>query len=113
MILKTFNKTYFSASILEKIIKDKYSVLINHNKIHELLLQEGFAKTIGMKIRKRKWVRYERKHSLTAVHMDWYYDSTTGKWIIAVLDDASRMIYLMESLSTLLLKIQFMCSNKL
>lgn len=92
LILKEFNETHFSASILEKIIKDRHSVLINHNRIHELLLQEGFAKAIGMKIRKRKWVRYERKHSLTAVHMDWYYDSTTGKWITAALDDSSRMI---------------------
>lgn len=92
LILKEFNETRFSASILEKIIKQRYSILINHNKIHELLLQKGFAKTIGMKIRKRKWVRYERKHSLTAVHMDWHYDPTTGKWIIAVLDDSSRMI---------------------
>ena len=92
LILNEFNETHFSASILEKIIKGKYSIIIYHNKIHELLLQEGFAKAIGMKIRKKKWIRYERKHSLTAVHMDWYYDSSTGKWITAVLDDASRMI---------------------
>lgn len=43
-------------------------------------------------IKKRPWVRYERKHSLSAIHMDWHMSKSNGKWVCAVLDDASRMI---------------------
>jgi len=92
IILKTYNEQKVSASILEALIEKKYKIHINHNKIHQILLEKGLANRIGMKIRKKNWVRYERKHSLTAVHMDWFYDPHIGKWIIAVLDDASRMI---------------------
>jgi putative transposase len=42
--------------------------------------------------RRKSWVRYERNHSLSAVHMDWLYDEQRGKNVIAVIDDASRMI---------------------
>lgn len=33
---------------------------------------------------------YERKHSLTAVHIDWHY--LRGIWIFGVEDDASRKL---------------------
>ena len=41
-------------------------------------------------IRKKRWIRYERMHSLTAVHIDWHYDGKV--WVFAVIDDASRKI---------------------
>ncbi len=44
------------------------------------------------KIRKKPWIRYEREHSLSAVHMDWLEDRERGVWVCAVIDDASRMI---------------------
>lgn len=92
LVLDSQSRYDACASYLERIIKNKYSLSINHNRIHRVLLEEGLAHPIGMKIRKKKWVRYERKHSLSAVHMDWAYDPKIEKWIIAVLDDASRMI---------------------
>ena len=42
------------------------------------------------KKKQRKWVRYEREHSLSLVHTDWC--EYKGKHVIAFLDDASRMI---------------------
>lgn len=92
MILKAYKKYHLSASLLKIMIKDKYKIYISHHKIHKVLLENKLAKPIGMKIRKKKWVRYERRHSLTAVHIDWMYDQHIGKQIIAVIDDASRMI---------------------
>jgi putative transposase len=65
---------------------------INHNRINRILKESGLAKQMEKKIRKKAWVRYERDHSLTAVHMDWLEDMERGVWICAVLDDASRMI---------------------
>jgi len=44
----------------------------------------------GKHIRKRKWIRYERKHSNSLWHIDW--SMFQGKWLIAILDDASRLI---------------------
>jgi putative transposase len=44
------------------------------------------------KKRRKPWIRYERKHSLTAVHLDWHTDKVTGKEVCVVLDDSSRYI---------------------
>jgi transposase InsO family protein len=41
-----------------------------------------------MKQKRRKWVRYERKHSLSAGH-EW---DGTGVKVCVILDDASRMV---------------------
>ncbi len=38
--------------------------------------------------RKKPWIRHERTHSLSAVHMDRYYDKRYGLWVCAVLDEA-------------------------
>ncbi|MEA3248619.1 MAG: DDE-type integrase/transposase/recombinase [Nanoarchaeota archaeon] len=93
LILNSYSKYYVSASSLSPIIEKMYGIKINHNKIHEVLLENNMAKKEKKKSKRRKpWVRYEREHSLTAVHMDWLYDEQRGKNIIAVIDDASRMI---------------------
>lgn len=57
-----------------------------------MLLDLGYAKKKPKKdIRKKKWKRYERRHSLTAVHIDWHCIKD-GEWAFAVEDDASRKI---------------------
>jgi putative transposase len=37
-------------------------------------------------------MRYERKHSLIAVHLDWHTSRFNGKEVCVVLDDSSRFI---------------------
>ena len=55
------------------------------------MLRLGYAKKKDKKeMRKKKWIRYERRHSLTAIHIDWYY--TGNSWVFGVEDDASRKI---------------------
>lgn len=44
------------------------------------------------KKRRKPWIRYERKHSLTAVHLDWHTSRINGKEVCVVLDDSSRFI---------------------
>lgn len=93
LIIASFYKYNVSASLLSKMIYREHKIRINHNKIHEILLQKNMAKKEPKRSRKRKpWIRYERNPSLTAVHMDWMYDEQRGKNIIAIIDDASRMI---------------------
>ena len=91
MVKQSYEKYRVSASTLEKLIERDYKKHISHRRIHKILLDLGYAKKKDKRdIRKKEWIRYERRHSLTAVHIDWYYD---GKiWTFAVEDDASRKI---------------------
>ena len=92
-VKEAFTKYHVSASTLMKLIERDYGKHINHNRIHVILLILGMAKTKGKKdIRKKDWIRYERRHSLTAVHIDWYYYAPMELWVFAVLDDASRKL---------------------
>ena len=92
-VKEAFTKYHVSASTLMKLVERDYGKHINHNRIHVILLILGMAKTKGKKdIRKKDWIRYERRHSLTAVHIDWYYYAPMELWVFAVLDDASRKL---------------------
>jgi putative transposase len=91
IVRETWEKYRVSADTLQRIIKRDFDKNIGHNRIHKILLSLGFAKKKNKKdIRKKNWIRYERKHSLTAVHIDWHYQNLT--WVFAVIDDASRKI---------------------
>jgi putative transposase len=92
-VKESFKKYSVSASALMKLIERDYGKHINHNRIHRILLSLEMAKSKGKKdIRKKDWIRYERRHSLTAVHIDWYYYAPLQLWVFAVLDDASRKL---------------------
>lgn len=99
VVEKTYMKYRVSASTLEKLIDRDYGVHIPHNRIHTIMLELGLAKQKKDKdIRKKNWIRYERRHSLTAVHLDWYYDKVKEQWALPVIDDASRkMLSLIET----------------
>ena len=43
-------------------------------------------------IRKKKIRRYERRHSLSLVHIDWHQRPNDGPWVFTVEDDASRAL---------------------
>ena len=91
IVKEAYEKYRVSADTLERIIKRDYEKQIAHNRIHKILIELGFAKPKEKKDgRKKKWIRYERKHSLTAVHIDWHYYQS--KWIFGVEDDASRKL---------------------
>ena len=98
-IVKEAYETYrVCASTLRRVIDRDYGVRINHNQIHKILISLGFAKPLNKQHKRKKdWIRYERRHSLTAVHIDWYYDPVKEVWVFAVIDDASRkMLALLE-----------------
>ena len=91
LVQETYAKYRVSASTLERLIARDYGIHLSHNYIHKIMVKFGLAKPKGKKdIRKKSWIRYERKHSLTAVHIDWHYDGK--KWVFGVIDDASRKI---------------------
>ena len=90
-VKRAFEKYRVSADTLERLIDRDYKKHIGHNRIHKILISLGYAKKkINKDIRKKKWIRYERRHSLTAVHIDWHYFK--GTWVFGVEDDASRKL---------------------
>ena len=96
-VKEAYEKYRVSADTLERLIDRDYQKHVGHNRIHQILIYLGYAKIKRFKdIRKKKWKRYERRHSLTAVHIDWHYFK--GTWVFAVEDDASRkLLALIES----------------
>jgi putative transposase len=97
LVKESYEKYRVSADTLERLIKRDCDKHIPHNKIHKILLMLDYAKKKNkIDIRKKTWIRYERRHSLTAVHIDWHYN---GKiYVFAVIDDASRkMLALLET----------------
>lgn len=89
LVINTYHEFKVGATMIEQILDEK-GVHINHNRIHRILLEEGLAKQESKKKKKRKWVRYERKHSLSLVHGDWF--EYKRKKCILFIDDASRLI---------------------
>ncbi len=90
-VKKAYEKYRVSADTLERLIDRDYQRHIGHNRIHQILVYLGYAKKKTNKdIRKKKWKFYERRHSLTAVHIDWHYFK--GTWVFCVEDDASRKL---------------------
>jgi len=93
LILKIRKEQNSGARRIEKVIEQKYGRHIPHNAIHQVLLENGLANEEKQKKKRRKpWIRYERKHSLTAVHLDWHTSRFNGKEVCVVLDDSSRFI---------------------
>jgi len=93
IVRRAYSKYNICASRLTNLIQRDYNVALPHYHIHKILLQLGFAKSNGRRdVRKKKWIRYERRHSLTAVHMDWSYDEKEERWFLPVIDDSSRKL---------------------
>jgi putative transposase len=78
------------ALTLEKLL-DHEGDHIPHNRIHKILKEEGLAKNEPKKQKRRKWIRYQRKHSNSLWHTDWF-EPGNGGHILPVEDDASRFI---------------------
>ena len=91
IVKKSYERYRVSADTLERLIDRDYQKHIGHNRINKILIYLGFAKPkLKKDIRKKKWIRYQRRHSLTAVHIDWHYFK--GIWVFSVEDDASRKL---------------------
>jgi len=91
-IIQASEEFQMGATLIAKYLRKKDDVKIADSKVHEVLLENNMAReNDNKKGRKKPWVRYERNHSLSAVHMDWHQNKH-GKWICAVLDDSSRKI---------------------
>ena len=89
VVIETYKEYLVGATMIEVILNEK-GIHIPHNRIHKILLEAGLAEQEKNKKRRRKWVRYERRHSLSLVHSDWF--GYRGEKFMLLEDDASRFI---------------------
>ena len=89
IVIKTYHEVLVSATMIEQVLDEK-GVHINHNRIHRILLEAGLAREESKKKHRRSWVRYERRHSLSLVHADWF--TFQDREAIIFIDDASRFL---------------------
>ena len=93
VIEKAHEKEKLCAFLLRYSIKRHFKMNISHNKIHEYLKKKGLAKSDKKKQKQRKYCRYERKHSLSLIHLDWHEpDKNKEVKVLPIIDDASRKI---------------------
>ncbi|MDR0493110.1 MAG: hypothetical protein LBH74_05685 [Nitrososphaerota archaeon] len=72
LVDSAWKKYHLNALYLEKILHLEQKQKIPHNTIHKIMLAKGYASEQASKQKRRKpWIRYERDHSLSAVHLDW------------------------------------------
>jgi len=91
LILEAYDRLKVNALTLENVLKHSYGLKLPHNRIHMILKEANRALPQPSKQRRRKWVRYEREHSMSLWHTDWK-QLRDGRWWIAYMDDASRLI---------------------
>ncbi|MBU0497642.1 MAG: DDE-type integrase/transposase/recombinase [Candidatus Thermoplasmatota archaeon] len=90
LILETRREHPLSGAIaLEKIL-DVQGIHLPHNRIHQVLKEEGLAVDEPRKQRRWKLIRYERRYSNSQWHADWFAEQCDQ--IILFEDDASRII---------------------
>jgi len=89
IVIETYKEYLVCATMIELILKEK-GIHINHNRIHKIMLEEELAKRDENKQKRRKYKCYERKHSNSLWHMDWF--QYKDKWYILYEDDASRFV---------------------
>ena len=89
IVIRAYKEIRASAVIIEQYLEEK-GICIGHNRIHRILLEAKLAKEEHRKKNRRKWIRYERKHSNSLWHTDWF--EYKGRQCIIYIDDASRFI---------------------
>ena len=68
---------------------------ISYSKVYRIMKEGGLVAPSTAKSRRRKWIRYERKHSNSMWHTDWHVMKDPrfrGLHLITYLDDASRCV---------------------
>lgn len=94
LILESFHDYRIGPVYLEKKIEEVHGIHIPHNTIYRVLLGHGCIEVNMRKRKQRKWVRFEREHSMSLWQGDWKEVTIDGqkKWLIAFMDDSSRLV---------------------
>jgi len=92
-VLRIHRRTRRGAVSIARELRVHHGIRVGNDVVHGILVESGLVKeNANMRNRKKPWIRYEREHSLSAIHMDWHWNGELEKWVCVALDDASRMI---------------------
>jgi putative transposase len=89
IVMSVRNEHPVCAVQIEKMLLER-EIHMSHNRIHKILRHQKLAKAEPKKSHRRKWVRYQRRHSNSLWHTDWFL--LNGRNTTAYLDDASRLV---------------------
>jgi putative transposase len=94
LILESYRANNVGPIHLEKKIEESYGIHIPHNRIYQVLLFHGLVEINMRKRQQRKYIRYERAHSMSMWQGDWkeFEIDSTKNWVVAFIDDSSRLI---------------------
>ena len=94
IVHEMFERYHIGPIALETKIEREMGIHIPHNRIYRILLEAGKIMPNKRKQKQRKYVRFERTHSMSLWQGDWKHFKLNEKeyWLIAFLDDASRRI---------------------
>lgn len=91
-IIHGAKKLHAGSTVVAKYLRKKRGVRIGNNVVCEIMKQNELSQEDPRKrVKKKPWVRYERKHPLSAVHIDWHENNRKEK-VCAITDDCSRRI---------------------
>jgi len=94
LILEMYQANKLGPTHLEKKIEETQGIHIPHNRIYRVLLNHGLVEINMKKRQQRKYIRFERAHSMSLWQGDWKEFELDGskKWLVAFMDDSSRLI---------------------
>jgi len=93
MVNRTTKKLHCGSTVVGKYLRKKRGIKIGNNAICEIMKDQGSSRQDPRKrVKKKPWIRYERKHPLSAVHVDWHENVKKEK-VCAITDDCSRMLF--------------------
>ncbi|WP_321505948.1 DDE-type integrase/transposase/recombinase [uncultured Methanoregula sp.] len=94
LVLESYRTNAVGATYLEKKIEETYGIHIPHNRIYRVLLNHDLVEINMRKRQQRKYVRYERTHSMSMWQGDWkeFELDSSKRWLVAFMDDSSRLI---------------------
>lgn len=98
LVLGTKKETGFGVRRIEGVLSLK-GVHIPHNRIHEVLSENGLVEHNPKKGRRYNYIRWERKHSNSLWQTDFCWIEKLQCWLCAWLDDHSRFVPVAEYLT--------------
>ncbi|MCE2614644.1 MAG: hypothetical protein LVO36_01930, partial [Nitrosopumilus sp. (ex Thoosa mismalolli)] len=96
-------QTAYTSGVVSTTIRLQKSHNISYCRVYRIMKENGMVVVPSKtKSRRRKWVRFERKHSNAIWHVDWHAMKETrfhGLKLVTYLDDVSRYIVASRSYS--------------
>jgi putative transposase len=89
-VIETRLLTRANDRTIAAILKSRYGLRVGHGVVYRVLREAGLIHMRARLRKRRSWVRFERRHSLSLWQLDWTLFQ--GRCLLIILDDASRLV---------------------